>query len=90
MTIETTDVLVIGTGFGGAIPAYNLAARGARVVMLERGPELATEDFEHNLRLGTYTKAVDLITGTGIQVVAGNCVGGSSVVYFAASLRAPA
>lgn len=87
--VEKTDVLVIGTGFGGAIPAYNLAARGAKVVMLERGPELATEDFEHNLRLGTYTRAVDLITGTGIQVVAGNCVGGSSVVYFAASLRAP-
>lgn len=87
--VETTDVLVIGTGFGGAIPAYNLAARGAKVLMLERGPELAAEDFEHNLKLGSYTKAVDLITGDGIQVVAGNCVGGSSVVYFAASLRAP-
>lgn len=89
MSVETTDVLVVGTGFGGAIPAYNLAARGARVVMLERGPELGTRDFEHNLRLGTYTRAVDLITGDGIQVVAGNCVGGSSVVYFAASLRTP-
>ena len=88
--VETTDVLVVGTGFGGAIPAYNLAARGAKVIMLERGPELATEDFEHSLRLGTYTRAVDLIQGEGIQVVAGNCVGGSSVVYFAASLRAPA
>jgi choline dehydrogenase-like flavoprotein len=87
--VETTDVLVIGTGFGGAIPAYNLAARGAKVVMLERGPELATEDFEHNLKLGSYTRAVDLINGDGIQVVAGNCVGGSSVVYFAAALRAP-
>jgi choline dehydrogenase-like flavoprotein len=89
VTVETADVVVIGTGFGGAIPAYHLAARGARVVLLERGPELATEDFEHSLELGTYTRAVDLITGDGIQVVAGNCVGGSSVVYFAASLRAP-
>jgi choline dehydrogenase-like flavoprotein len=87
--VETTDVVVIGTGFGGAIPAYNLAARGADVVMLERGPELATADFEHSLELGTYTRTVDLIQGDGIQVVAGNCVGGSSVVYFAASLRAP-
>ena len=26
--VETTDVVVIGTGFGGAIPAYNLAAGG--------------------------------------------------------------
>src|SRR3954468_1103021 len=87
--VETTDVVVIGTGFGGAIPAYNLAAGGAKVVMLERGPEMASSDFTHSLELGTYTRIVDLINGNGIQVVAGNCVGGSSVVYFAASLRAP-
>ena len=87
--VETTDVLVVGTGFGGAIPAYNLAAAGAKVVMLERGPELTTEEFEQSLRIGSYTRIVDLITASGIQVVAGNCVGGSSVVYFAASLRAP-
>src|SRR4051794_9578446 len=87
--VETTDVVVIGTGFGGAIPAYNLAAGGAEVVMLERGPEMASKDFTHSLELGTYTRIVDLINGNGIQVVAGNCVGGSSVVYFAASLRAP-
>ena len=86
---ERTDVLVIGSGFGGAIPAYNLAAAGAKVVVLERGPELRTEQFTHSLELGTYTRIVDLIQGTGIQVVAGNCVGGSSVVYYAASLRAP-
>src|SRR4051794_35851196 len=87
--VETTDVVVIGTGFGGAIPAYNLAAGGAKVVMLERGPEMAAKDFTHSLELGTYTRYVDLINGDGVQVVAGNCVGGSSVVYFAASLRAP-
>lgn len=87
--IETTDVLVVGTGFGGAIPAYNLAAAGAKVVLLERGPQLSTEQFEHSLRIGSYTRIVDLITAQGVQVVAGNCVGGSSVVYYAASLRAP-
>ncbi|MGZ4508338.1 MAG: GMC family oxidoreductase N-terminal domain-containing protein [Blastococcus sp.] len=87
--VETTDVVVIGTGFGGAIPAYNLAAGGARVVMLERGPEVATEQFAHDLQIGTYSRYVDLINGDGVQVVTGNCVGGSSVVYFAASLRAP-
>ena len=88
-TVETTDVVVIGSGFGGAIPAYYLAAAGARVVILERGPRLATEDFTQDLRLDTYTRIVDLINGTGMSVVAGNCVGGGSVVYFAASLRAP-
>jgi choline dehydrogenase-like flavoprotein len=86
---ETADVVVIGTGFGGAIPGYYLAAGGARVVMLERGPRLATEDFTHDLQLGTYTRFIDYVRGTGCDVTAGNCVGGSSVVYFAASLRAP-
>lgn len=89
MSVERTDVLVIGTGFGGAIPAYNLAAGGARVIMLERGPELGAGDFTQSLEIGGYTRIVDLIQGNGIQVVAGNCVGGSSVVYFAASLRTP-
>ena len=90
MTVsERTDVLVIGSGFGGSIPAYHLAAGGAKVVVLERGPELGAQDFAHDLRIGSYTRIVDLVQGDGITVVAGNCVGGSSVVYFAASLRAP-
>lgn len=86
---EKTDVVVIGSGFGGAIPAAHLAEAGAKVTILERGPYLRTEDFTHDLRIGTYTKIMDLVYGTDVTVIAGNCVGGSSVVYFAASLRAP-
>src|SRR5881397_957605 len=89
MANEKTDVLIIGTGFGGAIPGYYLSAGGAKVIMLERGPRLSSAEFSHDLQLGTYTRIVDLIQGNGVDVVAGNCVGGSSVVYFAASLRAP-
>lgn len=86
---ETSDVVVIGTGFGGSIPGYYLAAGGARVVMLERGPRLSSSEFVQSLQLDTYTRIVDLVRGTGCDVVAANCVGGGSVVYFAASLRAP-
>jgi choline dehydrogenase-like flavoprotein len=86
---ETSDVVVIGTGFGGSIPGYYLAAGGARVVMLERGPRLSSAEFTQSLRIDTYTRIVDLIRGTGCDVIAANCVGGGSVVYFAASLRAP-
>lgn len=88
-SVETVDVLVIGTGFGGAIPAYHLAAGGAKVLLLERGPRLRTEEFTHDLQIGTYTRIIDAIVGRGVAVAAGNVVGGSSVVYFAASLRAP-
>lgn len=86
---ETTDVVVVGTGPGGSIPGFHLAAGGARVVFLERGPWLRTEDFTQDLQLGSYTQIVDLVECQGVDVVAGNCVGGSSVVYFAAALRAP-
>src|SRR5882724_7395923 len=89
MATETADVVIIGTGFGGSIPGYYLAAGGARVVMLERGPRLQSDEFTQSLQIGGYTRIIDYVRGTGIDVTVGNCVGGSSVVYYAASLRAP-
>ncbi len=87
---ESTDVLVIGSGFGGAIPAYRLAAGGARVVVLERGPWLTGEDFDHDFKFGSSsTRAFEFTMGDGMNILGGNCVGGGSVVYFAAMPRAP-
>lgn len=87
---ERTDILVIGSGFGGAIAAYHLAAGGAKVVVLERGPWLEADDFEHDFLLGSsYTRIFDFVVGDGMSLLGGNCVGGGSVVYFAAMPRAP-
>ncbi|NNJ08527.1 GMC family oxidoreductase, partial [Streptomyces sp. PKU-MA01144] len=84
------DVLVIGSGFGGAIAAYHLAAGGAKVTVLERGPWLKNDEFEHDYKLGSsYTRIFDFVVGDGMSVLGGNCVGGGSVVYFAAMPRAP-
>ncbi|GAA3865775.1 GMC family oxidoreductase N-terminal domain-containing protein [Streptomyces sedi] len=89
-TPEETDVLVIGSGFGGAIPAYHLAAGGARVRVLERGPWLSGTEFDHDFRFGSSTTRIfDFVVGDGMSVLSGNCVGGGSVVYFAAMPRAP-
>ncbi|EDY52394.1 FAD-dependent oxidoreductase [Streptomyces clavuligerus] len=89
-TAQNTDVLVVGSGFGGAIAAYHLAAGGARVTVLERGPWLEGKDFEHDYKLGSsYTRAFDFTVGDGMSVLGGNCVGGGSVVYFASMPRAP-
>ncbi|EHR52778.1 choline dehydrogenase-like flavoprotein [Saccharomonospora marina XMU15] len=89
-TTERTDVLVVGSGFGGAIAAYHLAAGGAAVTVLERGPWLSARDFEHDFLLGSsYTRIFDFVVGDGMSVLGGNCVGGGSVVYFSAMPRAP-
>ncbi|MFI6320179.1 FAD-dependent oxidoreductase [Nonomuraea sp. NPDC050556] len=88
-TAELTDVLVIGSGFGGAIPAYHLAAGGAKVLILERGPQISSAGFEQDWKHGTWTRVLDLVKGDGMTALAGNCVGGGSVHYYAVSLRAP-
>ena len=73
-----------------SIAAYHLAAGGAKVTVLERGPWLTGKDFDHDYLLGkSYTRVFDFVAGDGMSVLGGNCVGGGSVVYFAALPRAP-
>lgn len=87
---EQTDVLVIGSGFGGAIAAYHLAAGGAKVVVLERGPWLTADEFDQDFEIGkSFTRIFDFTLGEGMSLLSGNCVGGGSVVYFATMPRAP-
>ncbi|HHT9120404.1 MAG TPA: FAD-dependent oxidoreductase [Candidatus Hypogeohydataceae bacterium YC41] len=39
------EVVVIGSGFGGAVTAYELAKKGYKVCILERGPQWTSEYF---------------------------------------------
>ena len=69
-TTERTDIVVIGSGFGGAIAAYHLAAGGAKVVVLERGPWLSSEEFEHDFILGSSsTRIFEFVAGRGMSVL---------------------
>jgi gluconate 2-dehydrogenase alpha chain len=45
MAIEKTDVVIVGVGAAGGILAAELGKAGMKVIGLERGPRLATEDF---------------------------------------------
>ena len=39
------DVVIIGSGFGGAVTACRLAEAGRKVLVLERGREWKREDY---------------------------------------------
>ena len=45
---EEADVVVVGSGAGGAPVAATLAEAGARVVILEKGPYYTSQDFVHD------------------------------------------
>lgn len=88
---QEVDVVVIGSGFGGAAVACRLAQAGKRVAVLEQGKEYSTGRGEvdvtgHGLstvRHGHFW--VDI--GYGMNVVRGIGVGGGSLHYFGVRLR---
>jgi choline dehydrogenase-like flavoprotein len=93
---ERVDVLIAGSGFGGAITAYRLAeayhAAGAdakSIVVLERGQRYGHTDFKQSMDIHHLSAVYQLIQGQGAQVVTAKAVGGGSNLYLAASLRAP-
>jgi enediyne biosynthesis protein E9 len=92
--VDSCDVAVIGSGFGGAIAAFRYAAAGLRVVVLERGARIPDADLRQSQApddlFRVYTRYQStFIDGDGLDVLTGTVVGGGSIVYSGASLRAP-
>lgn len=92
------DVVVIGSGAGGAVVGAELAEAGQDVVFLEEGPHVSPERYSkmrpsqtmrHMWRDGGLTVAVGLGDTPVINVMMGNCVGGSSVLTGAVCFRIP-
>jgi choline dehydrogenase-like flavoprotein len=80
----TVPLVVVGTGAGGAMLAYELAKRGREVLLLERGkhvdPSAFTEDEGEQLSNLYADGALTLSRDFRFQVAQGMCVGGSTVV----------
>lgn len=92
------DVVIIGTGAGGAVAARVLAERGLSVVALEEGPHITaqqhgqmrpTESLRHVWRDGGLTFTVPVGDSPLINVTMGKVVGGSSMVTGGVCLRPP-
>jgi len=90
---ERYDVIVVGSGFGGAMAAAALVAAGRRVLMLECGAWVrrgtATWRPEGTLELTPHRRNVAQRAGGdgGGMISAASCVGGASVFYGGVSLR---
>ncbi|MEX0957530.1 MAG: GMC family oxidoreductase [Rhizobiaceae bacterium] len=50
------DVVIVGSGYAGAILAYNLGKEGKRVLIIEAGPDIehSREDYMENFFLNTF------------------------------------
>ena len=96
------DVLVIGSGFGGAITACRLAQAGRSVCILEKGKRWDRLDFprgpgevaQSTIANNQYPKLADGFieyrTFRNMDVVQGTGVGGGSLHYFNVHMQAPA
>lgn len=88
------DVVVIGTGAGGAAAAHALASRGCAVVILEEGRYHDRQDFTGRLtdmipRLYRGNGATVALGNAVIPVPVGRSVGGTTTINSGTCLRTP-
>src|SRR6478609_10192435 len=94
---KTFDVIVIGSGFGGAITACRLAEKGMKVLVLERGRRWSPADYprkvgdpwlfnpQHPDRQNGW---LDLRFFNHMTVAQAAGVGGGSLAYSSVALEA--
>lgn len=88
------DVVVIGTGAGGAAAAYELASRGLAVVMIEEGEYYDRSHFNGRLtelipKLYRGLGATTALGNVTIPVPIGRNVGGTTTINSGTCLRTP-
>jgi choline dehydrogenase-like flavoprotein len=92
-SFSSPDVLIVGSGMGGATLAAGLAGSGARVVILERGEQLPDAPSARDTRAifmeGCYRPKETWLDGKGEAFNPGNYyfLGGNSKFYGAVMLR---
>ncbi|HUH06099.1 MAG TPA: GMC family oxidoreductase [Kofleriaceae bacterium] len=88
------DVVVIGTGAGGAVVGRELAERGHAVVMLEEGAYFDRSDFsgrafEMQRKMYRNAGATFSLGNIGIPIPIGKTVGGSTTINSGTCYRVP-
>ena len=90
MRTVTTDVLIVGSGFGAAAPALRLSQAGYRVIVVEKGPALnPRRDFRQTQDPTYVTRYIKGLQGDHLNATYVEALGGGSGFYEMVSLRAP-
>src|SRR5271156_3120374 len=92
------DVVVVGSGAGGAVVARELARAGRRVIVVEEGDWVRSAEYGRLTPVQTMRRcwreaglsaAVALGETPFISILQGRCVGGSSVLTGGVCFRVP-
>lgn len=87
------DVVIVGSGAGGAVMAYEMAAAGKKVVLLEAGSYIPSaqfnEKFPDMLEMLYEDKGNQATKQGDLLVLQGRCLGGSTVVNGCVTFRVP-
>jgi len=95
------DIVVVGSGYGGAVAACRLARAGRTVCVLERGREIRPGEYPNDTlsmageiqidlsikRFGSETALFDLRVYDDINVAIGCALGGTSLINAGIALR---
>src|SRR6185436_4793181 len=94
----TCDVVVVGSGAGGAVAAALLAEAGHRVIVLEEGPHVSPDEYQTwtpSEALRRLYREAGMLTAYGvgqtpiIALTVGRAVGGSSLLTGGVCFRIP-
>lgn len=88
------DVVILGSGAGGAVAAANLASAGLRTVVVEAGPRVTPSDMTRDgpafLSKYYWEGGLRMLLGSGAYpAMTGRCLGGSTVVNSAILFALP-
>jgi choline dehydrogenase-like flavoprotein len=91
---DSADVVIVGTGAGGATAARVLSEAGLSVILIEEGPALAPQDRSRGLLDAMSESMRDLATvstrsSSPMPLLLGRCVGGSTAVNSGIIWRLP-
>ena len=87
------DVVIVGSGAGGATSAELLSAAGLRVLIVEEGPLRTSTDFkmqEPTAYAELYQEGMGRMSKDGaITIMQGRAVGGTTLINWTSSFRTP-